>query len=143
MEFRKFTAADYPDYSSWFNDPQLQRALGPIDEEWLNHILNDDEEGMELAVFLDSKLVAVVGITLPHDQYDYRVITGIGVKPALRNQGLGSKVLLQLLEEVQLEAGCFWVSYVEKFNFCGQAFFEKHEWMKFEEEEMYRYTYSG
>jgi ribosomal protein S18 acetylase RimI-like enzyme len=141
MEFRKFTAEDYPEYSSWFEDVQLQKALGPIDEEWLNYVLNDEEEGMELAVVSESKLVAVVGTTLPHDQYAYRIITGIAVKPALRSQGLGSKVLVKFLEEVQLEAGEYWVSYVEKSNVCGQAFFEKHAWTKFEEEDMFRYEY--
>ncbi len=144
LSLHPFQESNYPAYKSWYQDPQLNKALGPIDEEWLNHILHSDE-GQELAVFSGSELVAVVGITNTHKDYDFRAITNIAVKPALRNQGLGSQVLALLLKEVPLEAGEFWVAYVDYDNPSAQAFFAKEGWQRIEEEgeDMLRFEFRG
>lgn len=142
LDVRRFEKSDYEEYKSWFQDEQLQQALGSIDEEWLDHILHVDGQ-TEFAVFLGEGMVAVVGVTYPISKEEYYVISNIAIKPSLRNQGLGSKVLMQLLKEAQLKKYEFWVSYVEKTNACGQAFFEKHRWSRIEEEEMIKYEYRG
>lgn len=140
LTLHPFQKSNYTEYKSWYKDPQLQKALGPLDEEWLNHILHSDE-GRELAVFSGTELVAVVGITSAHEDWDYRVITNIAVKPALRYRGLGRRVLALLFRKIALETGEYWVAYVEFDNPSAQAFFAKAGWERVEEEDMLRFAF--
>jgi len=139
LSFREFQASDFPEYKSWFQDEQLDAALGPMDEEWLAYILQD-QKGAEFAVRAGSELVAVVGVTRMAEQAGYEVITDFAVKPALRGTGVGSKVLLQLLEEIPLRESQYWVAYVERTNDVAQHFFTRHGWRRVEED-MIRYEY--
>ena len=43
LEFRRFQEEDYPEYASWFTDPELNRRLGPIDQDWLEAVLCESE----------------------------------------------------------------------------------------------------
>ncbi|WP_281982756.1 hypothetical protein [Azonexus hydrophilus] len=43
LTVRRFVEADFPVYQAWFADEQLHRQLGPVDEEWLTHVLTDVE----------------------------------------------------------------------------------------------------
>lgn len=142
LTIHPFKKTNYSTYKSWHKDHQLNKALAPLDKEWLNHILHNDK-GRELAIFSDAELVAVVGITNAHEDHDFRAITNIAVKPTLRNQGLGRNVLAMLFEEVSLEAGGYWVAYVDYDNPGAQAFFTKEGWTRIEEVDMIRFEFRG
>ncbi len=38
---RPFRRSDFTAYHSWFEDPWLNRALGPLNETWLEYILSE------------------------------------------------------------------------------------------------------
>lgn len=104
--------------------------MGGIDDDWLEYIMND-KDGEEIAVLNDSEqLVAVVGITYPAENYSFYVITNLAIHPESLRTGLGSKVLNQLLLEIPLKPGQYWVTYVEAFNLAAQQFFLKNGWEK-------------
>ncbi len=138
FEFRKFIRQYFNEYCNWFKDKELKNTLGYIDEEWLNFILKD-EEGIELAVFQDNKLICVIGLNYPDEMNKSYTITNIAVKPNLKNKGIGSEILLELLKKYQLNEDEYWVSFVDLKNKNGQRFFEKNGWMKYIEKDMIKY----
>lgn len=122
LEFRPFSRADYRAYQGWFINKDIDTALGPIDEEWLEYILRP-HEGPEYAVYRADLLVAVVGLFLSDRDPAYSVITDLAVNPNLFGQGIGSAVLLRLYELHPLAPGNRWVAYVAARNNGAQRFF--------------------
>ena len=143
FEFRKFTRADYQAYKSWFNNNALKKTLGDIDEEWLDYIMKD-EEGIELTVSKNGELVCVIGLIYPNAKESSYIITNIAVKPLLKNKGLGTKILTQLIEKTELKQNEYWAAYVEMSNLNGHRFFEKNDWKRMEgDDDMVRYEFYG
>src|SRR5215470_3735472 len=97
LQFCKFAQEDFPEYKSWYVDPELNRQLGPIDDEWLAYVLNE-QDGVEYSIFRDQELVAVLGIKLPDEKRPDYVVTDLAVKPSLRGQRIGSRTLQKLFE---------------------------------------------
>ncbi len=126
--FTTFSKEHYPIYQSWFSDAVLQKALGKLDKEWLNYVLTD-KSGTEWAVFEKNQLIAVIGVTHPIQTHNYYVISNIAINPTLKRQGLGSKILQLLLQQMPLKKGQYWVSYVEPDNTIAQQFFIKNNWI--------------
>ncbi len=139
LEFRKFETQDFLEYKAWFEDSKLKQAIGFVDEDWLKHILQD-KEGVELAVLIESELIAVIGIKFPSENNKSYAITNIAVKPNLRNSGIGSRVLNALLDRTKLLDGEFWICYVDFKNKTAQQFFEKNGWKKYPEDDMVKYV---
>ena len=141
-QYKKFTREDYKEYSNWFQDPDLKKSLGGIDEEWLNFIL-EDEQGIEYAVFLDNELICVIGITLPSQNNDYLVISNLAVHPDHRRKGIGSEVLGNLLFKLKPKEN--WVSFVASENQKAADFFKKNGWAKRETDQdgMIRFEFSN
>ena len=131
-QFKRFTRRDYKEYKSWFQDPDLKKSLGGIDEEWLSFILKD-EQGIEYAVFSNNTLIRVIGITLPNQNENYHVISNLAVHPDYRNREIGSEVLGKLLFYLKPEEN--WVCFVSSDNQKAADFFIKNGWTKREIEQ--------
>ncbi|UXY16889.1 GNAT family N-acetyltransferase [Chitiniphilus purpureus] len=58
---RPLVAQDFPELRRWFADPELDEQLGPLDEEWLRHVLADDS-GAQFSFVRDAQLVGVAGV---------------------------------------------------------------------------------
>jgi len=70
LKFRKFSERAYQGYKTWFKDVDLQEALGDVDDEWLDYILNDPK-GDEWAIYLEEELVCVIGMVLPNESHPF------------------------------------------------------------------------
>ncbi len=57
---REFLADDWPWVQEWFQDPLLNRELGPMDQEWLEAIIAEDN-GVQLVVSTGGEPVALLG----------------------------------------------------------------------------------
>ncbi len=99
LEFRRFRRDDYAGYAPWFGDPDLARWLGPMDTDWLDAVLSEPEsEGVTWAVVRGETLTAVVETCFDPQDASLAYIRAIAVKPALRGQGIGTAVMLQLFD---------------------------------------------
>ena len=127
LTFSKFKAEDFPEYKLWYKDALLNRELGPMDNEWLEHVLKETD-GCEYSVFRDDELIAVVGIKYPVEQYPDYYLTDFAMKPDLRYQGIGSEVLQELMKLHPLKPGQSWKAVVNQRNEKAAAFFKKHGW---------------
>ena len=124
LAFLPFDASHYDEYRSWYVHPAVRKALSSIDQDWLEHILNDDS-GREYAIFLGEEFVAEVGIVFPIAQDAPFAITNIAVNPDWQRRGVGSVVLWQLAQTVGAHN---WLAYVASDNLNAQAFFRKNGW---------------
>ena len=101
-----------------------------IEDSWLEPVLNNNPEGCEYSVFIDQKMVAEVGILLPNSDNPSFFITNLAVKPQLRNQGIGSAVLKELVQLHPLKVGQSWKAYVDADNLMAIAFLKKNGWQR-------------
>lgn len=129
LTFEKFNPQHFPEYRSWFEDPDLNRNLGPaVDQEWLDSVMNESD-GCQYSVFDGEALIAVVGIKFPDDEHPTYGITDIAVKPRLRGRGIGSQVLGHLMALHPPKPGESWVAFVDERNPRARAFLEKQGWI--------------
>ncbi len=98
LEFQPFRDEHYQEYASWFADAELNRRLGPIDQEWLEAVLDEGPSNNTWVIFRDEEMVALVETTVDWPQKT-AFITGLAVRPSLRRQGIGRAVLRHLLHQ--------------------------------------------
>jgi RimJ/RimL family protein N-acetyltransferase len=99
LQFKPFQQENYAEYAAWFVDPELNRRLGPMDQEWLDATLAQTEaEEVTWAVFREQELVAVIETAFDPQEPRRAAITALATKTHLRRQGIGTAVLQQLLE---------------------------------------------
>lgn len=108
-------------------DPVLSKYLGSVDQEWLNHVL-EDHEGEEWSVIENSTLIGVVGVVLPTATNNYFTITNMAVCPNLRNKGYGKTILQLLFTQYFDHETKKFVCYVDASNSLAQQFFLKNNW---------------
>jgi len=126
LEFRRFQREHYPEYVSWFSDPELNRQLGPLDNDWLEAVLSEpDSAGITWAVFRGAELIAVVETIFDPQNQLPTVISAIAVKPPLRRQGIGTTVLQQILSLHNSKGIGEHVAYVSIHNSGGRRCVEK------------------
>ena len=135
LTFTPFKKEDFPEYLSWFQDPELQERLGPMEEEdeWLTYALNQQQGLTEFAggtysVFEHEKLVAVVGVEYPDQKIPTYGISSIAVNPMLRGSGLGKRILQGIMKLHPLKNGQHWIAYVDEKNQQAKSFFEHNGW---------------
>lgn len=139
LEFRTFERSTFHEYSSWFENPKIRKALSFVDEEWLEYVMTNDE-GVEYAIFENQKLVAVLGFVKPTSDYPMYGLTNLAVNPSYFQQGVGSKVLAQLLILHPPTDTNYWMAYVDIKNDAAQGFFKKNDWQRGgQEEDMIRF----
>ncbi|MCA9370834.1 MAG: GNAT family N-acetyltransferase [Candidatus Peregrinibacteria bacterium] len=127
LTFSKFKEEDFTEYKSWYKDNLLNKELGPMDDEWLEHALKE-RNGQQYSVFQEGKLIAVVGMMFPIEGYPDLYLTDFAIKPDSRYQGIGSEVLKELIRLHPLKSGQSWKAVVNVRNTKAAAFFKKHGW---------------
>ncbi len=125
--YAPFREADFPEYKSWYEDADLHARLGPMDDEWLTHVMKK-EDGLQYSVFLDGALIAVIGLLLPNERHPAYYITDVAVKPSLRSKGVGSEILQQFMVWHGSETCRTWRAFVDARNSQAKAFFERNGW---------------
>lgn len=135
LEFRKIQKEDFPEYLGWFKDADLNKQLGPLeeDDEWFTYVLNEqkgltDLAGCTYSVFQNKKLVSVIGIAYPDKEEPTYTITSIAVKPFLRSRGIGKMILEKVMELHPPKEGEYWRAFVSQKNPKAVVFFENNGW---------------
>lgn len=129
MQIRPFQAEDYPPYESWFTDPVLNAQLGPMDRDWLEHVLNDTGS-TQYSILRDDQLVAVVGVCLPDEAHPYYFVTDLAVRPELRGSGVGRSVMALVMSRPELQRSPLWRASVRPDNPGALAFLIKLGWTR-------------
>jgi RimJ/RimL family protein N-acetyltransferase len=126
LELKRFQQEHSVEYASWFVDPELNRYLGPMDQDWLDAVLSQPESaGVTWAVFRDRELVAVIETVFDPENRLPAAITAIATKPSLRLQGIGTTVL-GLILSLHNKQGIFeHVAYISINNTAGKRCIEK------------------
>ncbi|MFF3063426.1 GNAT family N-acetyltransferase [Oerskovia sp. NPDC057915] len=127
LSVRAFVAGDYPWLQVWYQDPVLDEELGPLDDEWLEAVLTE-EDGEQLVVLADGSPFAVVGLVWASGEHRAHVITDVAVDPARRGQGLGRAALGEVVAHVERAATDGWVAFVDQENLAAFAFFSALGW---------------
>lgn len=126
LTIRQFEEAHFPEYRAWFEDSELRRQLGTVDDEWLDCVLAEGP-GRQFAVFCAESLVAVLGLYFEgHDPRVY--ITDLAVRPELRRQGIAAALLGQLARLALPVEQATWHAFVDAKNPAAQALFESAGW---------------
>lgn len=127
LYLRPFRQSDFPVYRRWFEDPWLNRALGPIDEDWLEYVLNETD-GAQYAAFEQKELVAVAGLKWGDPEHPYQVVTDLAVAPHRRRCGIGRQTLTALFRQAGPSAYDHWVAYGSQDNFGARKFLKRLGW---------------
>ena len=126
---RRMVRADWAWIQDWFADPKLDAELGPLDAEWLAHVLSD-AGGAELVVSdaaEPERPIALIGCVWEAADHPHTV-SDLAVDPARRGQGLGRRALAAALTWAGHPGGETWVSYVDLGNPEAHAFFTALGW---------------
>jgi len=126
FELKPFQPEHFAEYAAWFVDPELDRHLGPIDQIWLEAVLSKPEAaGVTWAAFRGMELVAVVETVLDPEGRLPAAMASIATKPGLRRQGIGKRVLGQILSLHKRQGVLEHVAYVSMHNQGGWRCLEK------------------
>jgi len=135
LDFKIFKIEDFPEYLSWYQDPELNKHLGPMeeDDEWLTYLLNQQKgltefDGCTYSVFQNKKLVCVIGVEYPDDENPTCGISSFAVNPIFKRKGIGKKSLQKLLKLHPLKKGEYWIASVGEKNPKAKLFFENNGW---------------
>ena len=132
IQYHKFRESYFPIYRSWFTDAELNKQLGPLDENWLDYILTDTTGDQFCFTHFDD-LIAVAGIYFSTQDHPYNVVTDIAVRPDLRRRGLGC-LILKLLPSMVREGGAQdWRANINPNNTAAIQLFEKSGWARKEQ----------
>ena len=136
LDFKLFQKEDFSEYLSWFQDSDLNKQLGPMeeDDEWFTYTLNEQKgltefEGCTYSVFQNKNLVSVLGIEYPDKESPTYGISSFAVKPSLRSRGIGKMVLKSLMKLHPLKKGQYWIANVNEKNPKAKLFFENNGWI--------------
>ena len=132
IQYHKFRKSDFSTYQRWFTDAELNKQLGPLDNDWLNYILADSTGDQFCFTHFDA-LIAVAGISSPTVVFPYNVITDIAVRPNLRRQGIGRFILELLPPMVKRDGAQIWRANVNPTNLAAIQLFEKSGWARIEQ----------
>ncbi|MEU9806167.1 GNAT family N-acetyltransferase [Mycobacterium sp. NPDC050853] len=124
---RRFCRDDWDWVQEWFRDPVLDQELGPLDDEWLEHVLTDPGSA-ELVVIRESEPVALVGCVWGPIEH---TVSDIAVPRSLRRSGVGSLALRAVLTWRGHPPVSRWVAYVHPSNPAAFGFFTEQGWKHF------------
>ncbi|MBX2816912.1 MAG: GNAT family N-acetyltransferase [Saprospiraceae bacterium] len=127
LQLRRFLEKDFVEYQHWFKDETMNKALGPMDDDWLRYVM-EDENGIQIAIHSQETLISVIGIVPPEKEGGPFVISGFAVNPVVQNLGYGTASLHLLLKEFALQHVSQWICYVASENDVARHFFQKNGW---------------
>ena len=126
LSFRQFQVGDFAEYKAWFADPELERWLGPLDDEWLAAVLSKRAADGATRLVLDGNaFVAVVETSLHPENESLAAVTGLAVNPDLRGQGIGKAVLREVLALHRREGRLEHLAYIREDNETARRCFER------------------
>ncbi|WP_353116010.1 GNAT family N-acetyltransferase [Microbacterium sp.] len=123
---RRMTRDDWHWISEWFSDPTLDRELGPLDEEWLDYVLCE-EDGVQLVVADENGPVALVGCVWDPRGAEHG-ITDLAIDPRRRRSGLGGPVVAAVLSWPGHPPTTGWIAFVDPGNDPALRFFPAIGW---------------
>lgn len=129
---RRFERADWEWIQRWFTDETLDRELGPLDDEWLEHVLSELDgvqlviEGAHPSTGLLSP-IAVVGVVWGEPDQGH-AITDLAIDPHRRGYGLGRTAIDATLAWPEHPPTTSWFAFVDTENTGAHAFFSAIGW---------------
>ncbi len=126
FKFARFRRENFLEYKSWYNDADLNKWLGPMDDDWIDYVLSESD-GIEYAVYKSEEMIAVIGFKFPTSEYPAYFITDFAIKPSMRSKGIGSMILQELVE---LHQDMPWYAFIDAANTRVISFFEKNNWKR-------------
>ncbi|MFF8818163.1 GNAT family N-acetyltransferase [Leucobacter sp. NPDC015123] len=149
---RRMVRDDWEWIHQWFEDETLNTELGPLDNEWLEHVLTEND-GVELVIEAahpaTGKLapIALVGVVWGAPEADPRAgggaedavtgdraaetghaITDLAIDPARRGFGLGRTAINATMAWPDHPATDSWIAFVDQENEGARRFFEAIGW---------------
>ena len=144
FNFKEISEKDFIEFKSWFEDKELNRQLGPMDEEtwelWQSY-RKREEPCVEICAFQEGDLVGVVNVKLASKTDPIHCILAIAIRPKLKGKGLGSELLRQLMRLEWFDESKAWMAHVDEENDAGLRFFEKNNWKRRPGKSNGMYTY--
>ena len=129
LRIRPFARGDFAEYQNWFSDRQLRQSLEGVDEQWLDHVLNDPSGQQFIANDIaDQTMVACIGVCFAVHDHPMHVITDIAIKPDRRGQGIGRATVGLVIDEIEQGMSIAWGAYVAPENVGAQRFFAALGW---------------
>lgn len=127
LDVRRVMRADWGWIAAWFGDEELDRRLGPLDEEWLDHVLSVSD-GVQLVITAaDGAPVGLVGCAWD-PAGGAHAITDLAVCPWRRRSGLGRRVLASVLTWEGHPPTQQWIAFVDPDNRPAFDFFTSAGW---------------
>lgn len=129
---RRITRADWEWIQRWFADETLDRELGPLDTEWLEHVLSDTA-GVQLVIEAAHPAtgqlapIAIVGVAWG-DAVSGHGITDLAIDPARRGYGLGRSAIDATIAWPEHPPADFWIAFVDQENTGAHTFFTAIGW---------------
>lgn len=125
---RRIQRSDWSWLAAWAQDPVVDLRLGPVDLEWLEHVLGDDQ-GVEVVVE-DSRgdPIGLVGCVWDPTGVAH-VISDIAVDPERRRAGLGRRALFAALSWSGHPSAQMWLAFVDEENDPAREFFRGMGWV--------------
>lgn len=96
ISLRNVEPKDWFWIETWFQDDRLNRQLGPVDTEWLDHVLAATD-GVHLVAIELGKPIGLIGIVWATPEHPFHGITDLAVRPGLRREGYGRRILSEVL----------------------------------------------
>lgn len=126
---RHFERKDFEAYRSWYADPDLNRELGPMDEQWLEHVMNETPR-RQYSFIEDEVLVAVIGTEGPRPNETAWFITDIAVHPDKKRNGIATQAINMLIEKHREYSPHpeSWIAWVDAKNSAALDFFQRQGW---------------
>lgn len=115
IELREIGENDWSWLINWFRDPWLNRELGPLDQAWLQHVINNSD-GVELVAEISEQPIGMIGIAWADNTHPFHGITDLAISPKLRRRGLGRRVLKQAMKWPGHPPTKGWIAFVNKEN---------------------------
>lgn len=127
MQLRVIARDDWPWIQRWFEDERLNAELGPLDEDWLEHVLHA-EDGVQLVGLEGAAPVALIGCAWAPKADRLHAITDIAVSPTLRETGVGRRALAAAVAWEGHPPAQGWMAFVVRENAAAFAFFTALAW---------------
>lgn len=127
LHVRRVVRADWEWIVGWFEDAELNRRLGPLDREWLEHVLSSGD-GVQLVITAaDGAAVGLAGCAWDPAGIAH-AITDLAVCPTRRRSGLGRRVLASVLTWDGHAPTQQWIAFVDPDNRPAFEFFVSTGW---------------